>query len=155
MDIFAHALWAYWIFHGTKYPLMAVLFSILPDLLSFGSLFVISLFKMKLKFGKPSIKSIPSWVYVMYNVTHSLVVAFVSIFLVYIIFRNWVWIAMLAWALHIIIDIPTHNDMFFPTPFLWPISDFYINGISWGTPWFMILNYLLLLILYLFLWIKK
>lgn len=48
---------------------------------------------------------------------------------------------MSAWAIHILIDIPTHSDKFFPTQFLWPLSNYKFYGIIWATPWFMIINY--------------
>jgi hypothetical protein len=56
---------------------------------------------------------------------------------------------LLAWPLHILVDMPTHSSEFFPTPFLWPLSDFTINGISWGTPWIFIPNVVLIIVLYL------
>ncbi len=61
---------------------------------------------------------------------------------------------LLGWLLHILIDIPTHSYSFYPTPFLWPISQYKFDGISWGTPWFMIVNYSSLAISYLVLWWK-
>jgi uncharacterized SAM-binding protein YcdF (DUF218 family) len=52
-------------------------------------------------------------------------------------------------------DIPTHTSDFFPTHFLYPLSNVHVNGMSWGSPWFMLLNYSGLLIIYgflIFLW---
>lgn len=60
-----------------------------------------------------------------------------------------------GWLLHILMDIPSHSYDFYPTPFLWPISDFKINGFHWGTPWFMITNYSLIIISYLILYFLK
>lgn len=63
---------------------------------------------------------------------------------------------MLGWLLHILIDIPTHTPRFYPTPFLWPLSDFNFRyGVSWGTPVFMVLNYGSLLLVYLFFLLRK
>lgn len=62
--------------------------------------------------------------------------------------RKWPWL-MGGWVLHIIIDIPTHTKAFFATPFLWPLSNFKIDGISWGTLWFMLINYSALVLVYL------
>lgn len=36
-----------------------------------------------------------------------------------------------AWALHIIIDIPTHSRRHWAPRFLWPISKVTVNGVSW------------------------
>lgn len=60
-----------------------------------------------------------------------------------------------SWPLHILIDIPTHSTQFYSTPFLWPISDFKINGISWSTPWFLELNYLIIFIIILLYLLKR
>ena len=58
---------------------------------------------------------------------------------------------LLGWALHILIDIPTHVLAFFPTPFLFPISEYRFSyGIQWSNIYFMIINYTLLL----FVWIR-
>jgi len=46
-----------------------------------------------------------------------------------------------GWLLHILLDIPSHTTRLYPTPFLWPLSDITFDGISWGRPWFMVLNY--------------
>lgn len=53
-----------------------------------------------------------------------------------------------GWLLHIIMDIPTHSYAFFPTPVLWPLFGWKFNGFSWATPWFLILNYSLLILVY-------
>ena len=62
---------------------------------------------------------------------------------------------LLGWPLHILIDVPTHSSKIFPTPFLFPISNYTFNGISWGNPIFMLINYSALFIVYLFLFRKK
>jgi hypothetical protein len=65
--------------------------------------------------------------------------------------------AMLGWLVHILIDIPTHSYQFYPTPFLWPLSSWKFNGISWGQKWFMIANYSTIVIAYaaLYFWSRK
>jgi hypothetical protein len=55
---------------------------------------------------------------------------------------------MLAWLLHILVDIPTHSTRFFPTPFLWPISSYEFSGIGWANPMIFIPNVVLLTSLY-------
>jgi hypothetical protein len=57
-------------------------------------------------------------------------------------------ISMVGWPLHILMDIPTHSYKFYPTPFLWPFSDWKFNGFSWGQWWFIILNYSLLIFVF-------
>ena len=53
-----------------------------------------------------------------------------------------------AWALHICMDIFTHSTAFFPTPFLWPVSDVHFDGMPWSTPIIFIPNVVLLAVLY-------
>ena len=46
-----------------------------------------------------------------------------------------------AWPIAIAMDVLTHRREFLPTPFLWPVSEWRFPGISWGTRWFLALNY--------------
>ena len=87
---------------------------------------------------------------ILYNYSHSIVIFFVVIGLMWLIRRRIPWV-MGGWLLHILIDIPTHSYKFYPTPFLWPLSSYKFDGISWGTPWFMIVNYSSLALVYLLL----
>jgi hypothetical protein len=109
----------------------------------------------------------------LYHLSHSLIIFAVIFLLVWGIRRYWLksrqavpmngslmsaggpyW-EMTGWMLHILIDIPTHTRRLYPTPFLWPLSDFTIDGISWGRPWFLALNYSSLLIVFLLLRLKS
>ena len=140
MDIFAHGLWTYAIFHKKKYVWLATLFGLLPDFLSFGIVFVINLINGNFHRGPPPLNAIPEWLFAAYNLTHSLVMFGVVFALIHLFTKRWFW-PLLAWGIHILIDIPTHSFRYFPTPFLWPLSDYTFNGISWATPWFMAVNY--------------
>jgi hypothetical protein len=62
---------------------------------------------------------------------------------------------MFGWFIHILMDIPTHTGLLYPTLFLWPLSDWYVDGNSWGTKWFMVANYTLLLVVFLLLRIAR
>ncbi len=142
MDILAHYLWTYAIarFARIKKAKTTGLFGILPDLMSFGILVAFLLIMGQFEFGKPHTHAIPPYVYHLYDWTHSLVVFGAAMMAVLLITKQ-LYMPMLGWGIHILIDIPTHSSRFFPTPFLWPFSDFTFGGISWGTPWFMLLNY--------------
>ena len=140
MDTFAHGLWTYAVFHKKKYVWLAALFGVLPDLLSFGILFAVYLATGTFHRGPPPVNSIPGWVYGAYNLTHSFVMFLAAFIIVFLITKKWFW-PLTAWAIHILIDIPTHSFRFFPTPFLWPISSYKFDGISWATPWLMLVNY--------------
>ncbi|MBS3114196.1 hypothetical protein J4448_03770 [Candidatus Woesearchaeota archaeon] len=148
MDIFAHGLWTYAVFHKKKYVWLATLFGLLPDFLSFGIIFVINLLNSNFHRGPPAINSLPDWLFAAYNMTHSFVVFLFVFILIYAFTKKLFW-ALTAWGIHILIDIPTHSFIYFPTPFLWPLSDYKFNGISWSNPWFMLVNYSALMIVFL------
>ncbi len=144
MDFFAHGLWTYAIFHRKKYRWWAVLFGLLPDVLSFGLFLALNLASGTFPRGAPRLSTIPAWVFQSYNWTHSLVIFGIAFALIFIFTKKWLW-PLTGWAIHIITDIPTHSASFFPTPFLWPASKFSFNGIGWTAPWFMAANYLALI----------
>ena len=155
MDTFAHGFWSLVIFRKKKYVWLAVLFGILPDLLSFGILLLIRLISgAGLGRGPPPIESLPNWIFIAYDLTHSFVIFIVVFVLLYFITKKWLWF-MMGWPIHILIDIPTHSSRFFPTPFLWPISKFTFDGMSWGTSWFMFLNYFCLVAVFLIMFIQR
>ncbi len=150
MDIFAHGLWTAVVYQKVplRQRLWAVFFGVAPDLASFGVFFVQRLFQGLFTIGKPELLSIPTYVYHLYNYTHSLVVWVAVVVVVYFARgKRMPWL-LGAWGLHIGIDIFTHSTAFFPTPFLWPLSSFHVNSFSWAEPWFMALNYSALTIAY-------
>lgn len=148
MDIFAHGLWSYAVFHKKKYVWLATLFGLLPDFLSFGIIFMINLINGNFHRGPPSVGSLPEWLFAAYNITHSLVMFLFVFILIYAFTKRWFW-PLTAWAIHILTDIPTHSFRFFPTPFLWPLSNYEFDGISWATPWFLVLNYVCLMTVFI------
>jgi hypothetical protein len=144
MDYFAHGLWSYIFFNKTKKPWLAVIFGLLPDTFSWF-IYMIYRFFNGPEFGKPNLQMIPEWMNFLYGITHSLIIALLFFVIVYFITKK-VYYFLLAWPIHILIDIPTHSREFLPTPFLWPLSNWYFPGISWGTKWFMITNWSLIII---------
>lgn len=90
----------------------------------------------------------------LYNISHSLFIFFVIFALLWVIFRRPVW-EMSAWLGHILIDIPTHSYKFYPTPFLWPVSNFRVNGYSWANFNFLAIDYTLIILAYLILYLIK
>lgn len=76
----------------------------------------------------------------LYSLGHSLVTFLLVAGIAYLVSKRVPWV-LGGWLLHILFDIPTHTHQFYPTPFLWPLSHFTFNGIFWGTPWFMVVNY--------------
>lgn len=160
MDIISHGLYGGVAFgRNSKVSYWkAFLIGISPDLLSFGILTAFSVLGFvsgpDWKAGPPDPASIPSYVHALYNVTHSLIVALTVIGVTWFVFKKHI-VELFAWPLHILVDIPTHGSEFFPTPFLWPVSDYYVDGVSWGTPVIFFGNLALLAVLYIWFYISK
>ena len=152
MDILSHGLWGSLAFgrKNRRSFWLAFLFGIAPDLLAFGPYFALIFLGIaqRPKFLEPPDPSlIPRFVFQIYNFSHSLVV-FAALFgLLWLIFCRPIW-EFSAWGLHILVDIPTHSSRFFPTPFLWPLSSFHVNGHPWATPEIFIPNVVSLIVLY-------
>jgi hypothetical protein len=156
MDIFAHALWTNAVFYK-KYAqertqrFLAVFFGIVPDLISFTPATLYALFSHS-HFGPESF-NMSIWVYryaqQSYNVTHSLVVFAAVMLIVALVRKGKIYWPLWGWALHILIDIPSHKG-FYETPFLYPLSHYkFEHGISWGHPTYMLINYSSLAVVYL------
>ncbi len=181
MDVFAHTFWTNALFHlkyhkQRRLRYLAAFFGVVPDLVGFTPLFVYMIFSGRFFSGERFPFAETNWTFSFaehaYNYTHSLVIfslAFVSVLVIgniyrYFkyqsdstkpIFRFWFFWPMLGWALHILIDLPTHPD-FYHTPFLFPISDYqFTGGVSWGHPVFMAINYSLLIIAYIAIYIYQ
>lgn len=151
MDVISHALWANALFRNKKWVSLGILFGILPDA---GFLPIISyvLFATPLQYEK-AFSSIPQYIFVPYFLLHS----FVTLGIVALIFFVWAkeyLPALWGWFLHIVIDIPVH-DGFFTTRFIYPISDYGINGIPWTNVWVFAGNYLALGCVYLYFLIEQ
>jgi len=161
MDIVSHGLWGAITLGRTsrKSFWTAFLIGTAPDFFSFGPLFASGLLTHGLDFfnslGHPPDPSlIPAYVHSLYNVTHSLVV-FVAAFALVWLVRGKPFMEMGAWGLHLVMDIFTHSDAFFPTPFLWPVSDTHYNGVPWADPIIYVSNVLMLAVLYAWFFLKR
>ncbi len=157
----------------------AALWGVLPDFFAFSFPFLAMIFfivtgEMSLSsfgehhgFGFPAgsewISSLPPK---LYSISHSLVI-FSATFLVIWAIRarrarkdptrsGGPYYEMLGWALHILIDIPSHAGNFYPTPFLWPVSDYkFLHGVSWANPTYMIINYSALAIVCVYFYLTR
>ena len=160
MDTLSHALWGSGLFGYRGHWKLAIFFGAMPDLVSFGVLFVVKFFSGSLKYGGlPTLESLkqlepfPDWLFFMDNLSHSFLTAFIVIVIAAKFKKELVW-PMLAWPFHIVLDIPFHTKDFFPVQFLWPISDITFDGISWSSPYIVIPNFSGIILLYI-LRIKK
>jgi membrane-bound metal-dependent hydrolase YbcI (DUF457 family) len=159
MDFVSHALWGAFTF-GRKNRntfLLAAAISIVPDILTEGLFGILSIMNIggmpSWEHGHPNITDYPLFAQNLYNITHSLVIFVVVFALIGAVARRPIWI-LAAWGLHIVIDIPTHSLALFPTPFLWPISQFRVNGIGWESPVILITDIALLIAVYSF-WFRR
>jgi len=161
MDIVSHGLWgglalgrssrrSFWTAFG---------FGTVPDLFSFGLVFANGLWVHGLDFFNglghpPDPTLIPAYVHSLYNATHSLVV-FALVFGLVWLLRGKPLMELGAWGLHIAVDIFTHSEAFFPTPFLWPLSDLRVDGVPWSDPRIFFSNLLLLAVLYAWFFLQR
>lgn len=160
MDIISHGLWGGVAFgrKNKKSFWTSFLFGIAPDFLAFAPFFA-SVFLGFAKFPKfqtepPDPNAIPQYIHSLYSFTHSLIIFAIFFLVVWLIRRKPFW-EMSAWGLHILFDIPTHSNGFFPTPFLWPYSSAHIDGVPWARPIIFIPNAASLIILYLYFFVLK
>jgi hypothetical protein len=148
MDTLSHALYGKGIFGYRKYRWFSFLFGAIPDLLSFGVYFVFQILSSGLDLEKLFSEKIPLWVYSLYDISHSLVIAFIFIGIAYNVNKDFAW-PMLGWPLHIVIDLFTHSIEFFPTPIFWPISNYRFDGIPWSNPYVLMFNFVLIILIFI------
>lgn len=166
MDIISHGLWSGALFKSVNLKLKrkkfnfwhAAFWGMFPDIFAFVIPYTIWILALILgivqlpdaiKIGATT-SAFPyyNFIGILYSISHSLIIFSAVFLLIWLIFKKPIWI-MLGWLLHILIDIPTHTIGHYPTPILWPISNFKINGlIYWRSSWFMVADILLLIIVY-------
>jgi hypothetical protein len=72
----------------------------------------------------------PAWMQRPHHIAHSLPVILIAAGACRWCSGQWPRWAM-AWALHILVDIPTHSRQHWAPQFLWPLSDITVDGVSW------------------------
>jgi len=151
LDTISHALWGRGLFGYRKYRWYALVFGAFPDLLSFGLYFLFNIITNPLNFklGKPSLETIPEWVFYLYDFSHSLIIALICIAVIYKINKDFCF-PMLAWPFHIVLDFFTHSKEYFPTPIFWPISDYRFDGIPWSNPFIWFGNLFLIILIFIY-----
>jgi hypothetical protein len=158
MDILAHALWTNILARGAekraelrRKKLLNIIWTtfwgVFPDLFAFTIPFVIGIWGWIVgtgfMYGRTAIAT--GLAPTLYLYSHSLVIWAIVFIVVWAYYKRPRW-ELLGWALHILIDIPSHANGFYLTPVLFPISDWkFTHGVSWAHPVFMIVNYSTLL----------
>jgi len=148
MDTLSHTLWGGGLFGFRGHIKLALLFGAFPDLVSFGLWLPGHVFENGIGNGPPDLALLPGWLFVSYDVTHSLLVAGAAVALA-ALWRRDIAFAMLSWPFHILLDVPFHAAEFFPTKIFWPLSDWIFDGIHWMNPWVWYSNLAGLAVLYL------
>lgn len=174
MDILAHTLWANAGARGANKlrekkgkpklmsPAWTGFWGVFPDLFAFTIPFILVIFRVVTGEVAPSsfgehhvpVAGFDLAAY-LYQWSHSLIIWAAVFIIVWIIYKRPRY-ELLGWALHILIDIPSHVIDFYPTPFLFPISDYrFPFGIQWSNMWYMIINYSALAGVWIWIVIKK
>ena len=83
-------------------------------------------------------------------IMHSAIVASVVTLLTWLTWRA-LWIPLLGWWSHIVIDVFTHSIDYYPSPVIYPITNRGFDGLAWSKPVYLALNYVLLVAAYLWL----
>lgn len=73
----------------------------------------------------------PQWLLYTHHALHSFPVALLGAIAVRLVQGRWPVLALRAWCLHILVDIPTHTRQPWGPKFLWPFSNFAYNGVAW------------------------
>ena len=73
----------------------------------------------------------PAWLVVAHHATHSIPLALIAAGFIRLATGRWPRRVLAAWLLHIVVDIPTHSRRQWGPRFLWPLSTFSVDGISW------------------------
>lgn len=163
MEIVAHGLWTAAAAITTKRTLKARVdvawaawWGVFPDVLAFGPMIAAGLWLLLTGSAAPAPGRVLPRAHIgvpLYPIAHSMIV-FLAVFALACILKRRIVFSMLGWLLHILIDIPTHSLRYHATRFLWPVSNFRIDGLAWWTPWFWAATYGALAVVYFVMWRK-
>lgn len=102
--------------------------------------------------------AVPQWLLSLsehlHCIPHSAIIAAVVSLLLWR-WRRSLWLPVLGWWSHIVIDVFTHSADYFAVPVLYPFTVRGFDGVAWNTPWFMVLNYVALTAAWLWLWLWR
>jgi hypothetical protein len=171
MDVVAHALWAgagaAWAqrrgLMTSKGSALAIGLAVLPDLphllpvlawtvFGAGPFASVSGYAIAVPGQEPALPSMVHFLsHHLHCITHSAIIAGIVTLLAWA-WRRQLWLPLLGWWSHIVIDIFTHSADFYPSPVLYPITRQGFDGVAWNTPWFVALNYAALVVTYVWIW---
>lgn len=170
MDVFAHALWAgaavllarrRWTIPA-RTATATVALAVAPDIphllplvawsaLGGGNVASVTDYAIATPGQEPVMPPMIEWLsHNLHCAAHSAIVAGIVTLLFWLMTKS-LWVPLLGWWSHIVIDVFTHSKVYYPSPVLWPITREGFDGVAWTTPWFMVLNYLALAAIYFWL----
>ena len=82
MDTLSHALWGKGLFGYRVYGKLALFFGAMPDLSSFGLLFIIQIINGIYIPGPPKLETLPDWLFFNYDISHSFITSLACIIFV-------------------------------------------------------------------------
>lgn len=171
MDILAHALWAGAgvMLAQRRWPVsprtaaLTLALAVAPDLphlvpilgwsvFGDGTAAAVAGYANAIPGQEPALPSMVQFLsHHLHCLTHSAIIAGVLTLLMWAWLRS-LWIPLLGWWSHIVIDVFTHSADYYPSPFLYPITRQGFDGVAWNTPWAIAINYAALAAAYLWLW---
>jgi hypothetical protein len=160
VDILAHGLWAgigvVWARRRWAIPRRTagatVALAMAPDLVQLTPLLITALFggeglrvlsayATALPGFEPALPPLVALVaHHLHCMMHSAIIA-AAVTAVVWAWRKALWLPLLGWWSHIVIDVFTHSADFYPVPVLYPITQRGFDGVAWNTPAFLITNY--------------
>jgi hypothetical protein len=173
MDIVAHGLWAgvgiallrQRVLVSPRTAAASIGLAVLPDVMqmlpvlawwwfSGGTFSAVTAFAISLPGQEPTMPTAVVFVsHHLHCLAHSAVVALVVSVLLWR-WRHLLWIPLLGWWSHIVIDVFTHSADYYASPVLYPFTDRGFDGMAWNNSWFLALNYLMLAVIGLWLYVS-
>lgn len=155
MDVISHWLWGMAATRGKVSWKVAGPMGVLPDLVAFipASIYTMANGLERVSVDDDTVTSdMPAIAWDIYQWSHSFTIVAILYLSAFLILKNrgcenshrMSFFFVLPWIIHILTDIPGHTIHFFPTPFLYPFSEFMFDGVRWSTPWFFFTNVALL-----------
>ena len=160
MDIVAHALWAsigVVVLHRRRpvtptTGVLTVALAALPDVLqllpvvgwwlfSDGTWAVLRSFVVAVPGQEPGLpQSVQWWSHQLHCVMHSAPLAALVTGVAWAVTRQ-IWLPLMGWWSHIVIDVFTHSADYYAVPVLYPFTERGFDGVAWNEPWMLALNY--------------
>jgi hypothetical protein len=174
LDIVAHGLWAglgiAWAgkYHriNTKTKMATIGLAVAPDLIHLLPLMIAAPFaangleiftayvNASPGFEPPLSPNLNQLTHHLHCVMHSALVAGAITAAVWL-WLGRLWVPLLGWWSHILIDVFTHSAEFYPSPVLYPLTYWGFDGIAWNAPWFMSINYAVMTIVAYIIFLRR